>query len=82
MRLCMKQLLCLLLISTSLLDARNPFRYETLHNEEVVVERSCCVGEGMCGDEQLRLIRTQDGELRVIKEKVPSTLGKAEGLGG
>lgn len=63
--------------------ARNPFRYEAPQpTTQAIIEEPCCVGEGSCGDAVLRIIRTSDGELRVIKEKVPSTLGKAEGLGG
>jgi len=78
----MKLLLCAVFINASILGARNPFQYEPIHQQNVVDTAPCCIGEGVCGDERLTLIRMEDGELRVIKEKVPSTLGKAEGLGG
>lgn len=78
----MKRWLWAFLVSFSLYGIRNPFRYENSHTKDIASNKPQCVGEGMCGDEQLRFIRTQHGELRLIKEKIPSTLGKAEGLGG
>jgi hypothetical protein len=66
-------------------SADNPFEYaamEVLSDDQKNSYEPRCVAEGFCGDQALIVMKTDDGSLHVMKEKVPSTLGKAEGLGG
>jgi hypothetical protein len=58
-------------------SARNPFAFQ-----EESPSTLSALAEGEYDGAHMKVMRASDGSLTVMIEKIPSTLGKAEGLGG
>ena len=63
---------------SAIIIARNPFIYE----QNAETSDTPCIADGAYDGARVELVRNAAGDLTLMIEKIPSTLGKAEGLGG